>query len=156
MSEIRFGTCSWKYDSWRGLVYSEKSSINYLEEYSELFNTVEVDQWFWSLFPNDHILLPNKKLVEEYALSVNKNFKFTIKLPNAISLTHSYQNNKAEPLRSNKHFLSSGLFNKSIEILSGFGEKLGCVMLQFEYLNKLKMPDQNTFLNKLKIFCCYC
>lgn len=152
MSAIKLGTCSWKYDSWRGLVYPEKKQINYLEEYSKQLNTVEIDQWFWSLFPNDKVLLPDNNLVKEYSKSVGEDFRFTIKLPNAISLTHHYQKSKTEPLLSNKYFLSAELFNKTIEILSSFGKKLGCVMLQFEYLNKLKMPDQNTFLNKLKIF----
>jgi uncharacterized protein YecE (DUF72 family) len=43
---IRIGTCSWKYDSWKGIVYSESKSKNYLKEYSQKFNTVEIDQWF--------------------------------------------------------------------------------------------------------------
>lgn len=152
MSEIKLGTCSWKYDSWRGLVYPEKKQINYLAEYSKHFNTVEIDQWFWSLFPNDKVLLPDKNLVEEYNQSVSEDFRFTIKLPNAISLTHHYKKSKTEPPLSNKYFLSAELFNRAIEVLSFFGQKLGCVMLQFEYLNKSKMPDQNKFLNLLKNF----
>jgi len=152
MSEIKLGTCSWKYDSWRGLVYPDKKQINYLEEYSKQFTTVEIDQWFWSLFPNDKVLLPDKSLVEEYNRSVGEDFRFTIKFPNVISLTHHYQKSKAEPLLSNKYFLSAELFNRTIEILSSFGQKLGCLMLQFEYLNKMKMPDQNTFMTRLKKF----
>ena len=27
------GTCSWKYPSWKGLVYSQPKGINYLAEY---------------------------------------------------------------------------------------------------------------------------
>ena len=50
MAKIRIGTCSWKYDSWRGLVYRDQAKKNYLQEYSELYDTVEIDQWFWSLF----------------------------------------------------------------------------------------------------------
>ena len=38
--KVRIGTCSWKYDAWRGLVYSEKDKINYLEEYAEHYGTV--------------------------------------------------------------------------------------------------------------------
>ncbi|EKD39729.1 MAG: hypothetical protein ACD_75C00309G0009 [uncultured bacterium] len=53
------GTCSWKYDSWRGLIYSDAKEINYLREYSRRFSTVEVDQWFWSLFAGDKAVLPN-------------------------------------------------------------------------------------------------
>ncbi|MBC8235230.1 DUF72 domain-containing protein [bacterium] len=49
MAELRIGTCSWKFPSWHKLVYSEPKGINYLEEYSRHYNTVEIDQWFWSL-----------------------------------------------------------------------------------------------------------
>ena len=31
---LRIGTCSWKYPSWEGLVYSKATGINYLEEYA--------------------------------------------------------------------------------------------------------------------------
>ena len=42
---LRIGTCSWKYESWKGIVYPEFGDFNFLEEYSKTFNTVEVDQW---------------------------------------------------------------------------------------------------------------
>ena len=47
-SFLHIGTCSWKYDSWRGIVYSDLKEKNYLREYSQHYSTVEVDQWFWS------------------------------------------------------------------------------------------------------------
>ena len=46
---LRIGTCSWKYPSWKGLVYSRATGIDYLSEYATRYNTVEVDQWFWAL-----------------------------------------------------------------------------------------------------------
>lgn len=30
MKNVRIGTCSWKYDSWRGLVYPEKGAFDFL------------------------------------------------------------------------------------------------------------------------------
>ena len=63
---IRIGTCSWKYDSWKGLVYSGEHGRNYLEEYSRRYSTVEVDQWFWSLFKSDTPLLPRAEVVRKY------------------------------------------------------------------------------------------
>ena len=48
--KIRIGTCSWKYPEWHGLVYSAPKGIDYLAEYSRKYSTVEIDQWFWSLF----------------------------------------------------------------------------------------------------------
>ncbi len=43
---LRICTCSWKYPSWKGLVYTKASGIDYLAEYAKRYNTVEVDQWF--------------------------------------------------------------------------------------------------------------
>ena len=42
MLNIHFGTCSWKYDSWKGLVYPHFDKINHLEEYAKVFSSVEV------------------------------------------------------------------------------------------------------------------
>lgn len=88
---IRTGTCSWKYDSWRGLVYSNERGINYLKEYSQHFNSVEIDQWFWSLHSMTSVSLPKEKDVIDYTASVPADFRFTIKVPNSITLTHHYK-----------------------------------------------------------------
>ena len=40
---LRIGTCSWKYPSWAGLVYSKPAGINYLAEYARNYNSVDVD-----------------------------------------------------------------------------------------------------------------
>ncbi len=55
---IHLGTCPYKYESWRGLVYSYQPA-NYLQEYARRYDCVEVDQWFWSLFGARIILQMN-------------------------------------------------------------------------------------------------
>ncbi len=152
MAELRIGTCSWKYDSWRGLVYSEKSKINYLQEYSEHYNTVEIDQWFWSLFGQNKVALPSPKTIDEYTESVPDDFRFSTKLPNSLSLTHFYREKKSDPLIPNPYFLSKELFLQIYQLFKEFGSKLGPMMLQFEYLNKQKMSSQQEFLSGLKSF----
>ena len=152
MAELRIGTCSWKYDSWRGLVYSDGAKINYLKEYSEKYDSVEIDQWFWSLFGEKKVSLPDPKVIEAYKLSVPGNFKFSVKLPNSISLTHFYKKNNSEPLKENPYFLSVELYQQVMQLLDAFGDLLGPCMLQFEYLNKQKMASQNDFLLKLGEF----
>lgn len=107
---LHIGTCSWKYGSWAGLVYSAPKGINFLEEYAQKFDTVEVDQWFWSLFPN-RVVLPYPRVVQEYATSVGPEFKFTIKAPNSLTLTHHHSKDKTAPLVPNEHFLSAFLFS---------------------------------------------
>lgn len=104
---INLGTCSWEYDSWRGLVYSNKRELNYLEEYSQNHNTVEVDQWFWPLFKGGKVVLPRPNIVSEYAQSVPKEFTFSIKVPNSITLTHQYNKDKKAQVRVNPYFLSN-------------------------------------------------
>lgn len=147
MSTIRFGTCSWKYESWKGIIYPENSEFNYLKEYSNHFNSVEIDQWFWSLFAPSKVVLPNKKIVNEYKNSVTKDFLFTIKIPNSITLTHFYRKNKSEELIKNPHFLSFDLFNQFLDSLEPLLDQLGCLIFQFEYLNKEKMNSQTQFQN---------
>ena len=149
---LRIGTCSWKYDSWRGLVYSDNEKINFLQEYSQIYNTVEVDQWFWSLFPPSKAVLPKVSIVESYKNSVPKDFLFTIKVPNSITLTHYYKRSKQEQLQPNPYFLSNDLFDDFIRILDPLKENIGCLIFQFEYLNKQKMSSLSEFQDKFNKF----
>lgn len=149
---LKIGTCSWKYESWRGLVYSNTENINYLAEYAERFSTVEVDQWFWSLFGEDKVKLPDYRDVSAYAHSVPDDFRFTVKAPNSITLTHFYQKSKSDPLIENPHFFSTDLTKSFLEALEPMHGKLGPVMFQFEYLNKKKMPGLDRFLELLDEF----
>ena len=147
MRNLHIGTCSWKYDSWRGIIYPEFGDFNFLEEYSKRFNTVEIDQWFWSLHPNNKITLPKKNVVEEYNSATSDNFRFTIKIPNSVTLTHPYKKKEINP-----HFLSIDLMTKFLESLDPIASKVGVLMFQFEYLNKQKMKSQSEFQLMLENF----
>lgn len=149
---IRIGTCSWKYDSWKSIVYPGTEKFNYLEEYSKQFNTVEVDQWFWSLYEPKKVLLPDERVVKEYSESVPDNFKFTIKIPNAITLTHFYNKNKTDDLKPNPFFLSADLFEKFLETLKPMEKNIGVLMFQFEYLNKQKLSGLTEFIDSVESF----
>src|SRR5450759_182079 len=149
MSALHLGTCSWKYPSWRGLVYSNSASPNYLQEYAQRYDAVEIDQWFWSLFGSDKVILPQAKVVAEYAASVPEGFRFGVKLPNALTLTHYYQKTKPEPLVPNPHFLSLDLLRATLEKLEPMRDKLGPLMFQFGYLNREMVQSQSQFLDKL-------
>jgi uncharacterized protein YecE (DUF72 family) len=155
---LRLGTCSWKYDSWKDLIYRpgvDYSPDDYLPDYARFFNTVEVDQWFWSLFPPG-VKLPDEPTVEAYAAGVPDDFLFTVKAPNALTLTHYYSRQpkryQAYANRPNEHFLSVELLQRFLDALRPMGSKLGPVMLQFEYLNRQKMPSLGAFLEKLHAF----
>jgi uncharacterized protein YecE (DUF72 family) len=157
-SSLRIGTCSWKYDSWKGLLYERGKMYrpeDYLRDYSVRLNSVEVDQWFWSLFP-EHIRLPDVRTVRQYAEAVPDDFVFTVKAPNSLTLTHFYSKQPAAYAATagapNPHFFDTTLLERFLERLSPLGRKLGPVMFQFEYLNRTKMPSLNHFLDRLQAF----
>jgi uncharacterized protein YecE (DUF72 family) len=148
---LHIGTCSWKFPSWRGVVYSEATS-DYLAEYAQKYACVEIDQWFWSLFGPDKVVLPLPKVVADYAAAVPEGFRFGVKLPNAITLTHFHQTDKTVPLVPNPHFLSVELLRSFLDRLAPLREKLGPMMLQFGYLNKQMVPSQAAFMEQLDAF----
>jgi len=152
VARLRIGTCSWKYPSWHGLVYSAPRGINYLQEYARRYDTVEVDQWFWSLFGEDSINLPRLADVEAYRDSVPDDFVFTAKVPNSVTLTHFYKKKKSDPLVPNPHFLSPVLCDAFLSALEPLHDMLGPLMFQFEYLNKQKMTSQARFEDLVAAF----
>ncbi len=150
MNKLIIGTCSWKYDSWKGIIYPNEENINYLKEYSKHYKSVEVDQWFWSLF--NIVKLPDKKTVDEYKKSVPEDFKFTVKVPNSITLTHYYSRNKSEPLKKNPHFMSVDLFEEFLQTMKPIKNQIGSLIFQFEYLNKQKMSSLSELQRHLHQF----
>lgn len=152
MTQLRIGTCSWKYDSWRGLIYSQDEKINYLKEYSQQFDTVEIDQWFWSLRDLNKIVLPRKDVVQNYKESVTPSFRFSVKIPNSITLTHIYRDDKDKPLIPNHHFLSHDLLEEFLTSLKPIHKNLGPLTFQFEYLNQEKIKSQFEFQGLIREF----
>jgi uncharacterized protein YecE (DUF72 family) len=155
---LRIGTCSWKFDSWKGIFYDPSKIYRpdeYLSDYAKNLDTVEIDQWFWSLFPGG-IKFPDIGTAKAYAESVPDNFIFTVKAPNSLTLTHFYtkQSRKYASYggRANKYFLDNEHLEKFLERLSLMERKLGPIMFQFEYLNKKKMPSKEIFLSRFHEF----
>ncbi len=156
---LRIGTCSWKYASWKGLIYDERKAYRpdeYLADYAQHLNTVEVDQWFWSLFPAT-VRLPEPHVVRLYAQIVPDDFIFTVKAPNALTLTHFYSKPASGAAaafagKPNRHFLSLTLLEAFLDRLAPLGRKLGPVMFQFEYLNRQKMPSAAAFIEQFDAF----
>ena len=54
--------------------------------------------------------------------------------------------------RPNPHFLDVDLLNRFLKMLEPMRDKVGPLMLQFEYLNKNKMPSKTAFLERLDEF----
>jgi uncharacterized protein YecE (DUF72 family) len=144
MAGLKVGTCSWKYPSWQGLVYSRPAGIDYLAEYARRFSTVEVDQWFWAP--------PEPATAAGYAAVTPEDFRFTVKLWNELSLTHFHRKKGETALRPNPRFLSAELFREVVARLQPLQGKIAVLMLQFEYLNSQKIASQAEFLGRLAVF----
>ncbi|MGO9481648.1 MAG: DUF72 domain-containing protein [Candidatus Kryptoniota bacterium] len=155
-NHLHIGTCSWNYPEWEEIgIYSTKQQrhFDYLPEYAEHFNTAEVDQWFWSLESPETIRLPRGEDVEAYAKLTPEDFKFTVKAPNAITLTHFYKQAAKEFAdKPNPHFLSKKLLETFLKSLKPIESKIGAIMFEFEYLNKEKMPSLGAFMDHLGLF----
>lgn len=155
---LRLGTCSWKYDTWKGLIYEPLKTYrpdDYLTDYAKKLDSVEVDQWFWSLFPGS-LRLPDPAIARLYAKSVPDDFVFTVKAPNSLTLTHYYSKQTPQHAafagKPNPVFLDHDLLCRFLEALSPLESKLGPVMFQFEYLNKQKMPSKEVFFERFGEF----
>ena len=152
MAQVRFGTCSWKFPSWAGLVYSQPTGIDYLEEYTQRYRSVEIDQWFWSRFDLGQVKLPDPDAAAAYRAAVPDDFSFTVKAPNGVTLTHLYQQEKSDPLVANPSFLSPALMETFLHLIEPLRDVLGPIMFQFEYLNRQKMASQGQFQRRMSAF----
>jgi uncharacterized protein YecE (DUF72 family) len=88
MIKLKIGTCSWKFESWVGLVYSRtcRTAAHYLREYSRKYRMAEIDSWFYRM--------PDRKVVLDYLDNVDEDFCFTCKLPMSIMLTKYMRNSE--------------------------------------------------------------
>lgn len=148
---LRFGTCSWKFPSWVGVVYSQeyRYAADYLPEYAGHFSTAEIDSWFYHM--------PTSREVGEYKRSVPDSFRFTCKVPRDLTLTHhraSSGRGTAPPKTGskNENFLSQSLFDQFVEITEPLHRQIDAMMFQFEYLNKQKMGSAAEFIDRFGEF----
>lgn len=147
MAHIHIGTCSWKYQSWENLIYQPHSEQSYLAQYAQQYDTVEIDQWFWSLGKSSYAL-PDRKTVLSYDEDTPSTFRFTVKCPNALTQYFAY-GSKSE---KNKWFLDAQTMYRFLDSLSPLAMKIGCLMFQFSYINKNMFAHAHHFYEQLEEF----
>ncbi len=118
-------------------------AADYLPEYSKHYNTVEIDSWFYKI--------PDPAEAEDYTSKVGEDFQFTCKVTNRLTLTH-LRGSKNRPPEENPEFLSPELFIDFLKSTEPVHSKLGCIMFEFEYLNKQKMGSSGIFIKKAEAF----
>jgi uncharacterized protein YecE (DUF72 family) len=141
MPGVTIGTCSWNYHSWVGLIYSQQSPVSagYLKEYAKKYRTAEIDSWFYKI--------PDPREVDNYLAQVDDSFTFSCKITRDITLTHIRQSSSVNP-----NFLSTEFFNRYIGSLQSMLPRITTLVLEFEYLNRDKMPSLTQFLDHLDRF----
>jgi uncharacterized protein YecE (DUF72 family) len=107
---MHLGTCGWSYQEWVGLFYPN-NRVAKLPFYARVFDTVEVDSSFYRI--------PTKSMVKGWEKAAGPSFKFSLKLPKAI--THDKKLVDVE--EDLKAFLGA------IRPLQD-ADKLGCLLVQ--------------------------
>ncbi len=128
--EVYIGTSGWNYKHWGGGVFypSGLSQKGWLDYYSKIFNTVEINNTFYRL--------PSKAVFEKWRDSVPDGFRFIVKANRFI--THIKR--LKDPESSVKNFLLN---------MGGLGEKLGPVLFQLPPSWNVNIERLENFLNYL-------
>jgi len=130
------GTSSWSSPDWCGGFYPENTPPGeMISVYSRTLRTVEIDATWHSM--------PTRTMVEAWRSRTPAGFIFSAKVPKVISHDKYLQDCEADL----KAFLS---------VMSGLGDRLGPLVLQFPYVAKGKDPDEYAtgadFLSRLRRF----
>lgn len=153
---IRFGTSTWTYPGWKGLVYFRdyKNERDFkgrcLEEYAlnPWFRTVGIDNTFYTP--------PSLKQLETYSKALPATFRWVSKVWERITIPQypkhaRYGKNAGQ---QNPDFLNAELFTR--EVLERFGpteiaQRTGPFVFQFPTLSESTLRERD-FVNSLKAF----
>lgn len=129
---FRIGTCSWSTRDWIGKIYSPGTAqADYIREYAQHFDTVEIDATFYGT--------PRQSTIEGWRDRTSESFLFSAKAPQII--THDKFMQGCE--RDVAEFLNA------MQLL---GPRLGPVVFQFPYFAAKKNVKQRDFLERLTPF----
>jgi uncharacterized protein YecE (DUF72 family) len=150
---VRFGTSSWSFPGWKGLVYSRRTTTAVLAreglvEYARhpLFKTVGIDRGFYSPIPGADL--------ERYAGQLPAGFPCCAKAPEAV-MAPVRTNPRGEPeRRPNPDFLNAQRFVDEMvgPFLEVFREHTGPFILQMPPAPKALAPQPARFAEELNRF----
>lgn len=153
-AEVHFGTSSWNYPGWQGLIYHQKypksgASGKMLAEYTRwpLFSTVGIDASFYNPL--------SPRTLSEYATALPAGFRCVSKVWDRITVhTHSKMRDKAHAGQANPDFLNPELFIEAVldPCLAHFAEHVGPFVFEFQAITHAsKVPPQH-FADQLDRF----
>jgi uncharacterized protein YecE (DUF72 family) len=148
-SSVRFGTSSWSFPGWKGLVYSRRTTTSVLArdgllEYARhpLLRTVGIDRGYYGPIPGADL--------ERYAEQLPAGFPCCAKAPEAVmAAARSVQ--PGEAVRENPDFLNAQrLIDEMVgPFLEVFREHTGPFLLQMPPAPRDKRPPPAEFAEKL-------
>ncbi|MFQ5655022.1 MAG: DUF72 domain-containing protein [Planctomycetota bacterium] len=129
---LRIGTSSWSTRDWVGGFYPPGTPPHrYIEHYSTVFDTVEIDATFYRM--------PTERNVDAWRRRTPDGFLFAAKTPRII--TH-------EKILSG----AGEEMTQFLETMARLEGRLGPILLQFPYFNKRAFPSEGPFLERLDRF----
>lgn len=151
--KIFFGTSSWSYPEWEGVVYSRRQTPAQLareglREYARhpLLTTVGIDRSFYAPIPRADL--------ERYARQLPAGFPCCVKAPQAVTSAVAAGPARQGSRRANPEYLEPARFLEEIAapILEVFEEHAGPVILQFPPAPSSLRPAPGVFAEKLGRF----
>ena len=151
---IHFGTSSWAYEGWKGIVYFKDYAENRFKKYclaeyaaDDRFSTVGMDLFFYQP-PSEHLL-------SFYASQLPAGFKACSKVWETLTITRFANQARYGNLKghSNPNFLNARLFTDQIlkAYEKVFQEHTGPFIFEFQYVLKAELSLAE-FISKLNRF----
>jgi len=151
---IYFGTSSWTYPGWGGLVYhtaypKSGAGARMLEEYANfpLFRTVGIDSTFYRP--------PTENTLRAYGRALPAGFPCLSKVWDQITVhTHSEPRNPRHGGETNPHFLSADLFLSDVldPYVQHFGGHTGPFIFEFQSIHTSRLFTPQHFADRLDAF----
>ncbi|HUK53054.1 MAG TPA: DUF72 domain-containing protein [Candidatus Binatia bacterium] len=129
---MRLGTSAFTAAGWEGVFYPEEMKpADYLTFYAQHFDTVEIDSTYYRT--------PLAATVRGWEAKTPPGFLFSAKVPQTVTHEKVLVDCDAE-------------FQEFVERMQLLGEKLGVLLLQFPYFNKMAFASVDGFLDRLRPF----
>lgn len=129
---LRLGTSAFTAAGWEGAFYPEgMKPADYLSHYAQQFSTVEIDSTYYRT--------PSAATVRGWEAKTPQGFLFAAKVPQTVTHEKVLVDCDKE-------------FQEFVERMELLGEKLGVLLLQFPYFNKMAFASVDGFVERLRPF----
>jgi uncharacterized protein YecE (DUF72 family) len=140
---IRYGTSSFSSKDWVGPFYSRDTRPeDYLREYSNIFDTVEIDATYYSI--------PSVDAVKGWVDKTDANFLLSAKFPR--SIVHAGEKALPNPEAILEPDFTYPIRDRFLRTMEHAKDRLGTLILQFPYFSRKVFPSKLKFMAKLDTF----